>query len=144
VSANGTLDVSVKYLWTRQEGGSERGESTLLATGGKTDWRLKFDDVDSQRLRLGARYSAAFADQPNLRWFAGLAVEQEFDAEAKLKVNGVKVDDEPDLKGATGIVEAGISLAPSANSPWSVDIGVQGMGGKREGASGSAAVNYRF
>jgi hypothetical protein len=37
-----------------------------------------------------------------------------------------------------------MQFKPSANSPLSIDIGIQGYVGKREGASGSVQANWAF
>ncbi|HAB83377.1 MAG TPA: autotransporter, partial [Sutterella wadsworthensis] len=48
------------------------------------------------------------------------------------------------LSGNTGILELGLSVKPSAASPWTADIGVKGYVGDRRGAAGSISVLYAF
>jgi hypothetical protein len=48
------------------------------------------------------------------------------------------------IKGDTGLLEVGLTLRPTPNSPFSVDFGLQGYNGKREGVTGSLRVDYRF
>ncbi|MDR2788464.1 MAG: hypothetical protein LBD06_08945, partial [Candidatus Accumulibacter sp.] len=50
----------------------------------------------------------------------------------------------PDLKGGTGIGEIGLSMKPSPSLPLTIDLGVQGYTGKRDGVTGSFRLNYRF
>ncbi|GHU10421.1 hypothetical protein FACS1894185_1840 [Betaproteobacteria bacterium] len=59
--------------------------------------------------------------------------------------NGDKLD-APKLKGDTGLLEAGLTLNPAAANKqgWSLDFGVQGYTGKREGVTGSLRARYRF
>jgi hypothetical protein len=48
------------------------------------------------------------------------------------------------VKGGAGIGEIGFSLKPSATSGFSMDLGVRGYTGKREGVSGSFQVKFEF
>ncbi|GHU09734.1 hypothetical protein FACS1894158_19110 [Betaproteobacteria bacterium] len=75
--------------------------------------------------------------------YIGLAWEHEFDGKAKATAYGSAIDT-PKLKGDTGIIELGLTVKPSATKPLTVNFGVQGYVGKREGMSGSLKVEYRF
>jgi hypothetical protein len=48
----------------------------------------------------------------------------------------------PDLKGGTGIGELGLSLKPSPSLPLTIDLGVQGYTGTREGVTGSLRLKF--
>ncbi len=50
----------------------------------------------------------------------------------------------PSLRGDTGIGELGLTWAPSATLPLSVDLGVQGYVGTREGVSGNLQITWEF
>jgi outer membrane autotransporter protein len=126
------LDLYGKAFWTRQE-----GDSVRLSTGEE----VKFEDADSARVRLGGRFSYAVNDR--LTHYAGLAWEHEFDGKAKAKTNGYDID-APKLKGDTGAAELGLVLKPGAASPLSLELGVQGYAGRREGVTGSVRVKYEF
>jgi hypothetical protein len=52
--------------------------------------------------------------------------------------------DAPKLRGGTGLGEIGLSLKPSPALPLSLDIGVQGYTGKREGVTGALQVKWEF
>ena len=67
----------------------------------------------------------------------------EFDGEARATTNGFDID-RPDLKGSTGIGELGITLTPSSSIPVSLDLGVQGYVGRREGVSGTLQLQWKF
>jgi hypothetical protein len=133
LGAERAVDVYGRYVWTRQAGDSAR------LTG--FNERLKFDAVDSHRLRVGARYSASWS--ANSRFYAGAAWEHEFDGQADASINGRKIDS-PDMKGSSGIAEFGWMLTPTDNKNLSIDLGLQGYGGKRQGATGSAQLRYAF
>lgn len=132
ITDNTSLDLYGKYLWTHQE-----GDHLTLSTGE----RLRFDDVDSSRLRLGGRLSCSVNEY--LRPYIGAAWEHEFDGEAYATTNGFDID-RPNLKGDTGIGEIGLTLTPSADLPLTLDLGVQGYTGEREGVTGSLLINWKF
>ncbi|MDR0737053.1 MAG: autotransporter domain-containing protein [Zoogloeaceae bacterium] len=132
LSGKNTLDVNAQYLWTRQD-----GDSATLSTG----HRIRFDAADSERLRIGARFSTAMNERAN--FYAGAAWEREFDGKIDATINGYRID-APELKGNTGIAEIGFTLKPASNSPLSLEAGLQAYGGQRDGASGAVKVNYRF
>lgn len=78
-----------------------------------------------------------------IRPYIGAAWEHEFDARARVTTNGYDID-APDLKGDTGIGEIGLSLTPSSDLPLTVDLGVQGYTGQREGVTGSLLIKWEF
>ena len=127
-----TLDLYGKYFWTRQQ-----GDSVGLSTGE----HLSFDDINSSRLRFGGRF--AYIRNEHVAPYIGAAWEHEFDGKARATTNGFDID-APNLHGNTGIGELGISLTPSADLPLTVDLGVQGYTGKREGVTGSLMVKWEF
>ena len=50
----------------------------------------------------------------------------------------------PSLNGGTGIGEIGLLLTPSPSLPISLDLGLQGYTGKREGVTGSVQLRFAF
>ncbi|MDR3213389.1 MAG: autotransporter outer membrane beta-barrel domain-containing protein, partial [Azoarcus sp.] len=100
-----------------------------------------FKPVDSQRLRFGSRFGYAINERVSP--YIGAAWEREFDGKARAAANGYAMD-APSLRGNTGIGELGLTLAPSASLPLSFDLSLQGYVGKREGASGSLQIKYKF
>ena len=127
-----TLDLYGKYFWTRQQ-----GDSVGLSTGE----HLSFDDINSSRLRFGGRF--AYILNEHVAPYIGAGWEHEFDGKARATTNGFDIDT-PNLRGNTGIGELGLSLTPSADLPLTVDLGVQGYTGKREGVTGSLMVKWEF
>ena len=126
------LDLYARYLWTHQD-----SDSLHLSTGE----RMHFDSVDSHRLRLGARLACNANEY--VRPYIGAAWEYEFDGKAEATTNGFDID-RPDLKGSTGMGELGITLTPSSTIPVSLDLGVQGYVGRREGVSGTLQLQWKF
>ncbi|MDR0736207.1 MAG: autotransporter outer membrane beta-barrel domain-containing protein [Zoogloeaceae bacterium] len=132
ITESASLDLHGKYFQTRQE-----GDSVRLSTGDK----VKFRNADSSRLRLGGRLNWTL--DRRFHPYVGLAWEHEYDGKAKASVYGHALD-APSLRGDTGIGEVGFTYAPSATLPLTIDFGVQGYAGKREGATGSLRVKYLF
>jgi outer membrane autotransporter protein len=128
-----SLEFYGKYFWTRQE-----GKSTHL----RTHEPIRFDTTDSHRVRTGMRFSRTLTE--NFNGYFGIAVEHEFDAEARAKVYHDHAIEKAKLTGGTGIGEIGLSLKPSSSLPLSIDLGVQGYTGKREGVTGSLQVKVEF
>ncbi len=127
-----SLDLSAKYFWTRQ-----KGDAVTLSTGDP----VEFQDADSHRLRLGARF--AYAVNEFVSPYIGAAYEHEFDGKAQARTYGYSID-APSLRGATGIGEIGLTLKPSRTTPLSFDVGVQSYTGKREGVTGSVQAKFEF
>ncbi|HML35300.1 autotransporter domain-containing protein [Sporomusa sphaeroides] len=132
VNGNKTLDTYVKYLWTHQN-----GDNVTIAGE-----RFNFDGTDSHRLRIGARLSKAQAGG-KVTNYAGLAYEYEFDGKAQGSVYGMSLD-APSLNGGTGILELGVSIKSRPESSNSLELGLQGYAGKREGVTGTVQLKRVF
>ena len=130
LSAENNLDTYARAIWTRQS-----SDSTTLSTGEA----LEFDAVTSKRLRLGARFNHAFTQSANA--YVGAAWDREFDGRLKATANGYAIESST-LKGNSGMLEVGVTTHPAEAT--SVDFGVQGYRGNREGVTGSLRINYRF
>lgn len=127
-----SLDLHAKYFWTWQD-----SADTDLSTGEA----LHFDAVNSHRLRLGGRLT--YAVNEHISPYVGAAWEHEFDGTARATTLGYDLD-APSLKGDTGIGELGLSWTPSATTPLTVDLSVQGYTGVREGYTGSFMAKWEF
>lgn len=127
-----SLDLHAKYFWTWQD-----SADTDLSTGEA----LHFDAVNSHRLRLGGRLT--WAVNEHISPYVGAAWEHEFDGTARATSLGYDLD-APSLKGDTGIGELGLSWTPSATTPLTIDLSVQGYTGVREGYTGSFMVKWEF
>jgi len=126
------VDVYGRYTW-----GKLSADSVLIGNSA-----LEFGASKSSRLRLGARYSYVSSDK--FTPYVGLAAEREFKGNASGSSSGFDIE-QPSLKGTTGIAEVGVSMKPWASQQaLSLEVGLQGYFGKREGASGSAKLKYAF
>jgi hypothetical protein len=132
------LDVYLQFLWTHQG----RDSATPPEQSGAT---LKFDAIDSKRVKVGVRLKHAFT--PGFSGYAGLSYDHETSARASATLEGGGVSYEikaPDMKGGTGAVEFGFSGRPMASQPLYLDLGVQGHGGQRQGVTASVRASYLF
>ena len=130
VDENSNVDVYGKYFYNHHE------SEDLNILGDE----VRFDSADSNRLRLGLRYNQN--DGNTFSHYYGLAWDYEFSGDANVTAAGFDTGN-PSLKGSTAVIEAGIHYAPD-NSPWSIDLGLQGYGGQRDGFSGTMQLNYSF
>lgn len=126
----GEWDLYGKYFHTEVDGGS-------LSIGGD---RFEFSGMTSDRLRLGARYTA----RAEGAWspYAGLAWEYEFDGAGAMRAGGFEAPEES-LRGGTVIGEAGVTWRPS-DSRWRASLLLRGYAGERDGVSGTAQISYSF
>lgn len=102
--------------------------------------RFAFDSLTSDRLRLGARYTADKAKRWSL--YCGLAWEYEFSGDSHMKA-GQWDAPEQSLGGSTGIAEIGTVWQPD-DSPWQANINLKGYAGERDGFSGMVQLAYTF
>ena len=128
------LDVYGRYLVTYLDGDEVRLYNKY---GDKFD----MDSTVTHAVRLGGRLTGSFC--PYAGWKAGLAYEHVFDGDAESAVNSLNLEI-PSLEGDTGIMELGVTMKPSLNSRWSVDLGAKGYVGDREGVTGNALIKYAF
>ena len=132
IAEDHSLDIYGKYYWTRVLGTDE-----TLNTGDPVD----FDDITSSRTRLGARY--AYQATEHVSTYIGAAWEHEFEGVSDSSVFGYDIDS-PKIRGDSGRGEMGLRFTPTDDLPLTVDIGVQGYAGKKEGVTGSLFVQYEF
>ena len=131
ISEAAQFDLSAHLLWTHQE-----GDSVDVYFD-----NLDFGDAESLRSRVGGRFNYAVSE--HFTPYAGAYWEYEFDGEVDGKINGWSID-EPSLQGSTGVGELGFTVKPVADGGLSIDLGVQGYTGVREGVTGSLGMKYEF
>jgi len=131
ITKKASLDLSSKFIWLHMN------SDTVTISGD----RINFQSADSQRWRTGGQFS--YAVNGYVTPYAGAYFDYEFGGKAKGKVNGDKIDT-PDIKGATGEGNLGVIFTPAPDLPLSLDLGVQGYVGTREGVTGSLRVKYEF
>ena len=125
------FDVNASYLWSYLE-----SEDVRIIED-----KFHFDSIQSHRTRLGAELG--YTGDQGYRPYIGAAWEHEFDGESSATTNNLPIL-EPDLRGDTGIGEIGLTITPSETIPLTVDLGLTGYVGTREGISGSLLVKWTF
>ncbi|GHU13804.1 hypothetical protein FACS189441_2030 [Betaproteobacteria bacterium] len=125
------FDLYGKYLYARRD-----SDRVTLSAGDP----VRFSAVESHRLRIGGRYSWT---TNQIKPYAGLAWEHEFDGKARATAYGYPID-APKLKGDSGVLELGLIMKPSATTPLTVNFGLQAYTGRNEGVGGNLRVEYRF
>ena len=126
------LDIYGKYIWTRVQG----TDDTLT-----TKDKFEYDDMDSNRIRLGARYT--YKGSERFIPYVGAAFEHEFSGSCDSRAFGHSVA-APSFEGSSGMGELGLKMKPSEEVPLSINLGVQGYVGQKQGVSGNCMVMYEF
>lgn len=128
--SRGQWDVYGKYFHSEIE-----GDAFLM--GGDA---YRFEDMTSDRLRLGARYTA----DTGRAWsfYGGAAYEYEFSGDSRMKAGPWEAREES-LQGSSVFGEIGV-LMRDKDSPWSMNINLRGYTGEREGISGMLQLAYSF
>ena len=126
------LDLFGKYIWTRVQG----TDDTLT-----TKDKFEYDDMDSNRIRLGARYS--YKGSERFVPYIGAAFEHEFSGSCESTAYGHPVA-APSFEGSSGMGELGLMMKPAETLPLSINLGVQGYVGQKQGISGNCAMMYEF
>jgi len=131
INAKARLDFSTKYIWTHQN-----SDGVTIAGD-----RIEFQSADSHRWRTGARFS--YAANETITPYAGAYYDHEFDGEGKARVKDEAIQ-APELAGGTGVGELGLIVNPGTKLPLSLDLGVQGYVGQRQGVSGTLRLKFEF
>ena len=131
IKEDSSIDAYARYFWSHQ--------NSMTATLNTGDV-YEFGSVNSQRLRLGLRYS--LKDKTTGEFYAGLAWEHEFAGKADATYQGDAAPS-PSLKGSSTMLELGYRFMPK-NSRVSYDLHLNGWQGKRKGITGGASVKWAF
>ncbi len=126
------VDVYGKYIWSRVQG----TDDTLT-----TSDKFEYDDMDSNRIRLGARYT--YTGSERFIPYVGAAFEHEFNGSCDSRAFGHAVA-APSFEGSSGMGELGLMMKPAESLPLSVNLGVQGYVGQKQGISGNCLISYEF
>ena len=124
-------DVYGKYFHMHHEGDSVEIAGDIF----------DFDSVDSNKLRIGARFSEQQGEK--LTSYYGLAWDYEFSGDVSGTAAGYDMHS-PSLEGSTVIGEVGFRYTPGKASPWYFDANIRGYAGMQEGISGSVQAVYSF
>ncbi len=132
----GTVDGYLKYFYSHQG-----GDDTDIKFDGDPRERASFDSVDSNRIRIGARYTHKINEMNSL--YGGLAYQYEFGGEARAHYSTSGVAPSPSVKGSSGMLELGWQVKPG-EGPLTLDLGVTGWAGKQRGGSVQLGATWSF
>lgn len=132
IGQDNTLDLSTKLLYTHLDG----DEVTILGDP------VQFGSSDSLRWRTGVRFETAVAER--FQPYMGAAYEHEFDGEIEATTYGMTLY-APSLEGGTGIGEVGLRAENLLDAgSLSLDLGMQGFVGQREGLGIQCRLRWLF
>ena len=131
LSESSDLDVYGKFFHTYTE-----GDSFKVAND-----EFKFDSINSDRLRIGARITSN--KENKFSTYYGLAYEYEFNGDADMTAQGLKAPTQS-LQGSSVMAEIGFNYQPTPTSPWSFDLNMRGYAGERQGGSFNVQATYTF
>lgn len=136
LKGNNTLDTYAKYFYSHMDG----DEVDVKINGAAGADQITFDSVESERLRLGARFTHHVNDNNSV--YVGAAYQYEIKGDARATYHGCETAS-PSVKGSSGMMELGWQIKPG-KSPVSVDLGVTGWAGKQRGVVGNLGFKYNF
>jgi len=131
LSRGNELDIYGKYFY------SHTGSDTAKLNSGET---YDFDAVNSNRIRLGARYNHPVSSG---KVYVGLGVEHEFSGEARASYKNMETG-APTLRGTSGLMELGWKKAATKAQPMYADLTLTGWVGRQRGISFNALLGWTF
>lgn len=132
LSGGSTLNVYSKYFHARTA-----GDDVTLSSGEA----YHFDAVNSDRLRIGGRYTHPVNTASSI--YAGLAYQYEFSGDSRAHYSGMTTAS-PSVKGGSGMFELGWQMKPGDTSPVTVDLGLTGWVGRQQGVTFQAGAQWAF
>lgn len=131
LSDSSDLDVYGKFFHTYTE-----GDSFKVAND-----EFEFDNINSDRLRVGARITSN--KENKFSTYYGLAYEYEFNGDADMTAQGLEAPTQS-LQGSSVMAEIGFNYQPTPTSPWSFELNMRGYAGERQGGSFNVQATYTF
>ncbi len=126
------IDLYGQHIWTKVE-----GSNVDISTGNI----FQFDDMNSNRLRLGATYT--YKGNSFFKPYVGAACEHEYSGRCESTTTGRDVD-APSFYGDSFMGELGLRTVPTKDLPLTINLGVQGFTGQKNGVSGNVFFRYDF
>ena len=127
------LDLSAKYFWMLQQGKTVSILNELV----------NFESTNSHRIKAGGRLSYMPANTVSV--YAGAYYEHEFNGKVRAYNHSAALQhDVVDVKGSTGVFELGATITPAGINKLTVDFGLEGHAGKRDGYMGYINLGWTF
>ncbi|MDR2170344.1 MAG: hypothetical protein LBP59_09395 [Planctomycetaceae bacterium] len=134
------FDLYGRYGWTYMAGDTITWNYETDDNKSKYSETVRFDEINSHRIRLGARFTQR--RDVKLSWYWGGGYEYEFDGKAKGYAIGVGSFDGTALRGGYGIGEIG--LIYKKGDKFQLNAGLTGYAGNQKGGNIDFAATWKW
>ena len=138
LTPNLQMDTYIKYFYNRIP-----GHSTTAYTNGVNAMPISFDVFENHRFRLGSKFTWDYMESNNYKWYADVALEQEFAKDQSGSINSHRIS-KSNGSSTTGIIELCYENKFGANNAFMFTAKAQGYVGDRRGLGASANLSFSF
>lgn len=132
------MDTYIKYFYNRIP-----GHSTTAYTNGVDAMPISFDVFENHRFRLGSKFTWDYMESNNYKWYADVALEQEFARDQSGSINSHRIS-KSNGSSTTGVIELCYENKFGANDAFMFTAKAQGYVGDRRGLGASANLSFSF
>ena len=138
LTPNLQMDTYIKYFYNRIP-----GHSTTAYTNGVDAMPISFDVFENHRFRLGSKFTWDYMESNNYKWYADVALEQEFARDQSGSINSHRIS-KSNGSSTTGVIELCYENKFGANNAFMFTAKAQGYVGDRRGLGASANLSFSF
>ena len=138
LTPNLQMDTYIKYFYNRIP-----GHSTTAYTNGVSEMPISFDVFENHRFRLGSKFTWDYMESNNYKWYADVALEQEFARDQSGSINSHRIS-KSNGSSTTGIIELCYENKFGVNDAFMFTAKAQGYVGDRRGLGASANLSFSF
>ena len=138
LTPNLQMDTYIKYFYNRIP-----GHSTTAYTNGVEAMPISFDVFENHRFRLGSKFTWDYMESNNYKWYADVALEQEFARDQSGSINSHRIS-KSNGSSTTGIIELCYENKFGVNDAFMFTAKAQGYVGDRRGLGASANLSFSF
>lgn len=138
LTPNLQMDTYIKYFYNRIP-----GHSTTAYTNGVDAMPISFDVFENHRFRLGSKFTWDYMESNNYKWYADVALEQEFARDQSGSINSHRIS-KSNGSSTTGVIELCYENKFGANDAFMFTAKAQGYVGDRRGLGASANLSFSF
>lgn len=138
LTPNLQMDTYIKYFYNRIP-----GHSTTAYTNGVNAMPISFDVFENHRFRLGSKFTWDYMESNNYKWYADVALEQEFAKDQSGSINSHRIS-KSNGSSTTGVIELCYENKFGLNNAFMFTAKAQGYVGDRRGLGASANLSFSF
>lgn len=138
LTPNLQMDTYIKYFYNRIP-----GHSTTAYTNGVDAMPISFDVFENHRFRLGSKFTWDYMESNNYKWYADVALEQEFARDQSGSINSHRIS-KSNGSSTTGVIELCYENKFGVNDAFMFTAKAQGYVGDRRGLGASANLSFSF